>query len=60
MMDEEEYIKKACTKLQVYALNGIIPSMNFWKIKNSFLYKFMHYFIKFITKMNFINKKNSW
>ena len=28
MMDEEEYIKKACAKLQAYALNGIIPSMN--------------------------------
>lgn len=28
MMDDEEYIKKACSKLQVYALNGIIPSIN--------------------------------
>ena len=28
MMDDEEYIKKACSKLQVYALNGIVPSVN--------------------------------
>ncbi|MBQ6843358.1 MAG: ATPase [Agathobacter sp.] len=28
MMDEEEYVKKACSKLQVYALNGIVPSIN--------------------------------
>ena len=28
MMDDEEYIKKAYSKLQVYALNGIIPSIN--------------------------------
>ena len=28
MMDDEEYIKKACSKLQMYAFNGIIPSIN--------------------------------
>jgi len=28
MMDDEEYIKKACSKLQVYTLNGIVPSVN--------------------------------
>lgn len=28
MMDDEEYIKKAYSKLQVYTLNGIIPSIN--------------------------------
>lgn len=28
MMDDEEYIKKACSKIQVYALNGIVPSVN--------------------------------
>lgn len=27
-MDDEEYIKKTYSKLQVYALNGIIPSVN--------------------------------
>lgn len=28
MMDDEEYIRKACAKLQIYALNGIVPSIN--------------------------------
>lgn len=28
MMDEEEYVRKACSKIQLYALHGIIPTIN--------------------------------